>query len=71
MAISKMQAYNFFKKHGYNHPEVCREEEVKVEAMLTDMKVKGLLVGESDIEEKVEEKVEEKKEEVKEEKAVA
>ena len=68
MAISKMQAYNFFKKHGYNHPEVCREEEVKVEAMLTDMKVKGLLVDESDI---VEKKEEEKKEEVKEEKAVA
>ena len=68
MAISKMQAYNFFKKNGYNHPEVCREEEVKVEAMLTDMKVKGLLVDESDI---VEKKEEEKKEEVKEEKAVA
>ena len=68
MAISKMQAYNFFKKHGYNHPEVCREEEAKVEAMLTDMKVKGLLVDESDI---VEKKEEEKKEEVKEEKAVA
>jgi hypothetical protein len=44
--VSKKEAFQFFQKHGYNHPEVCKLEEIKVNKMFEDMKKAGTYIEE-------------------------
>lgn len=46
--VSKKEAFQFFQKHGYNHPEVCKLEEIKVNKMFEDMKKAGTYIEEEE-----------------------
>lgn len=46
--VSKKEAFQFFQKHGYNHPEVCKLEEIKVNKMFEDMIKAGTYIEEEE-----------------------